>query len=170
MKWALLTVGCVIALFAIVAAIGAMLPVVHHAARSAKYRQPPDVLYAVIAGAPDWRADVKAYGLLPDPNGRKQWWEQDTHNQKITYELLEDTPPTRRSVRIADAGLPFGGTWTFDISPAPGGSQVRIREDGEVYNVMFRFMARYIFGYTKTIEGVLRDLGAKFREQVSIEG
>jgi hypothetical protein len=71
---------------------------------------------------------------------------------------------------MADRGLPFGGTWTFEIAPAGGGgSDLRIREDGQIYNVLFRFMARFFFGYTASIEGYLRDLGAKFSQSVVIE-
>ncbi len=73
-------------------------------------------------------------------------------------------------VRIADRKLPFGGTWSFDIAPAAGGeSDLRVTEDGEVYNPIFRFMARFVFGYTASIEGYLRDLGTKFGQTVRIE-
>ena len=122
------------------------------------------------AGPPDWRTGVKSFGILPEQDGRKRWWEEDSHHQKVTYELVEDKPPARMVTRIADRSLPFGGAWTFEIaSVAGGGSDLRIHEDGEVYNVIFRFMARFIFGYTASIEGYLRDLGTKFGESVSIE-
>src|SRR5947209_6063677 len=146
MKWVLLIVGLLAVLVAAVALIGAMLPVRHHATRKGRYRVAPDALYAVLAGPPDWRTGVKAFGALPDENGRKRWWEQDTHGQKVTFELVDDAPPHRLAVRIADKGLPFGGTWTFDIAPAGAGSDLRISEDAEVYNVIFRFMARFSFG------------------------
>src|ERR1035437_3306718 len=123
-----------------------MLPLRHRGTRKARYRVAPDALYAVIAGPPDWRTGVKSFGALPDQDGRKRWWEEDTHHQKIAFELVEDQPPTRLAVRIADKGLPFGGTWTFEISPvADGASDLRIHEDGEIYNVIFRFMARFFF-------------------------
>jgi hypothetical protein len=107
--------------------------------------------------------------VLPAKDGRKQWWEEDSHNQKVTFELVEDVPSRRLAVRIADPKLPFGGTWTFDIAPAPGGAELRITEDGEVYNVLFRFMARFIFGYTASIETYLRDIAAKFGDTAVIE-
>ena len=70
-------------------------------------------------GPPDWRTGVKSFGSLPDQDGRKRWWEQDSHGQKITFELAEAKPPERLVTRIADKGLPFGGTWTFDdLGPA----------------------------------------------------
>ncbi|MBZ5728338.1 MAG: hypothetical protein LAP87_25565 [Acidobacteriia bacterium] len=171
MKWLLLIVGILALTVALAALAGAMTPARHHATRRARFRVAPEALYAVLAGPPDWRTGVKSFGVLPEENGRKRWWEEDSHRQKIAYELVEDRPPERMVVRIADRGLPFGGIWTFEIHPAPaGGAELRIQEDGEIYNVIFRFMARFFFGYTASIEGYLRDLGAKFGEQVAIEG
>ena len=90
--------------------------------------------------------------------------------RRSIYELVEAVPPERLVVRIASQGLPFSGAWTFLISPiAGGGSELRIDEDGEIYNVIFRFLARFFFGYTASIEGYLRDLGVKFDETVAIE-
>jgi hypothetical protein len=170
MKWVLLVVGALVLLVGLAAMIGAMLPRGHQATRKARLRASPEALYAVIAGPPDWRTGVTSFGVLPDEDGRKRWWEEDSHRQKITYELVEDQPPARIAVRIAASGLPFGGTWTFEIAPAAGGgSDLRIRENGEIYNVIFRFMARFFFGYTASIEGYLRDLGTKFHESVVIE-
>jgi len=141
MKWLWLPVGALVLLM-LMAAVGAMLPLKHRATRKARFRQTPQELYAILAGPPGWRSDVKGYGPLPDREGRKQWWEQDRHGRKTPFELIDDTPPTRRAIRIADPSLPFGGTWTFDLSPAPGGAELRITEDGEVRNVFFRFLAR----------------------------
>ncbi len=163
MKWVLYMGGVLAFIVVLMAVIGALLPRAHHATRQARFRAAPGALYAVLAGPPDWRTGVKSFGVLPEERGRKRWWEEDSHRQKITYELVEDSPPSRMVVRIADRGLPFGGTWTFEIAPASdGGSDLRISEDGEIYNVIFRFMARFFFGYTASIEGYLRDLSAKF--------
>jgi len=176
MKWVIVGGGTQVLLVALMGLIGALLPVKHYATRKARFRQTPEAIYAVLAGPPDWRSDVRASGDLPEMNGRKRWWEQDKHGQKIAYELVEASAPTRRVVRIADAGLAFGGTWTFEITQllpaepqAAGGSEVRIAEAGEVYNVFFRFLSRFVFGYTGSIEGYLNDLGKKFGEAVHIE-
>ena len=170
MKWLLWIGGGLAALVGLVALVGSMLPLHHSVSRKARLHVAPDALYAVIAGPPDWRTGVKSFGVLPDHEGRPQWWEEDSHHQKVTYELVEGKSPSRLVTRIADHNLPFGGTWTFDIAPAPGGgSELRIREDGEIYNVIFRFVARFFFGYTSSIEGYLRDLGAKFGETAAIE-
>ena len=169
MKWVIFIAAGLALLAAIVALIGAMLPQDHSATRQARYRQKPEAIYLTLAGPTDWRSDIKASGNLPDRDGRKQWWEQDSHGHKITYELVEDKMPSRRVTRIADQNLPYGGTWTIDIAPAPDGSVVRITEDGQIHNVIFRFMARFAFGYTSSIEGRLRDLGRRFGEVTAIE-
>ena len=170
MKWVILIVGGLALLVAVMAAVGAMLPRDHHATRKARFHVSPAALYAVLAGPPDWRTGVKSYGELPDQGGKRRWWEEDTHRQKITYELVEAKPPERLVTRIAQPGLPFGGGWTFEIAPlSGGGSELRIHENGEIYNVIFRFMARFLFGYTGSIETYLRDLGVKFGEPVAIE-
>jgi len=168
MKWILFAIAALAALVAVMAAIGAMLPRAHRATRRARFHQSPEALYAAISGPPNWRSGLKNFGSLPDQNGRKQWWEE-SQGQRITYELLEDAPPARRVTRIADKSLPFGGTWTLEISPDAAGSALRVTEDGEVYNVIFRFMSRYVFGHTATIDKYLLDLGRKFGEAVEIE-
>jgi hypothetical protein len=35
-------------------------------------------------------------------------------------------------------GLPFVGTWTFEVSPEDGASRLTITEHGEVYHPLFR--------------------------------
>jgi hypothetical protein len=169
MNWIVLIVAPIVLAVAVMAAVGAMLPVKHRASRKARFRQPSQAICAVVSGAPDWRSDVKASGPLPAANGRKRWWEQDAHGKKIAYELIEDSP-SRRVTRIAGDNVPFGGTWTIEIAPASlTGSEVRVTEDGEIYNVIFRFLSRFVFGYAGSIEAYLRNLGAKFGEEPQIE-
>jgi len=170
MKWLLLALGLVVLLVGLVALVGAALPLRHHATRKARFRVTPDALYAVMVGPPDWRSGVMRFGALPNNEGRRQWWEEDKHGQKITYEVVEGVAPKRFVVRIADRNLPFGGTWSYDIAPtASGGSELRISEDGEIYNVIYRFVSRFFLGYTATMETYLRDLGAKCGQTVEIE-
>ena len=90
MKWVWIAAGGLVLLVAAAAIVGAMLPRAHHATRQARYRQKPEAIYFTLAGPVDWRTDVKAFGNLPDREGRKRWWEQDSHGQKVTYELVED--------------------------------------------------------------------------------
>jgi hypothetical protein len=170
MMWLLFIGGGMVLLVAVMALVGAMLPRAHHITRKARFHVASDALYAVLAGPPDWRTGVRSFGVLPEEDGHRRWWEEDTHGRKIAFELVEAQPPGRLVTRIAQPGLPFSGGWTFEISPLPGGgAELRVREDGEIYNVIFRFLARFVFGYTGSIETYLRDMGAKFGEPVVIE-
>jgi uncharacterized protein YndB with AHSA1/START domain len=167
--WILLSVVAVlVVLVALMALIGRGLPQSHVAARRARFRQPPEILWAAITDVddfPSWRPDVKRVERLPDRDGRPVWCEIGRHG-RLTLEQVEAQPPRRLVGRIADPTLPFGGTWTYDIAVVEGGSTLTITENGEVYNPLFRFMARYLFGYHGTLEGYLKALGKKFNEAV----
>jgi uncharacterized protein YndB with AHSA1/START domain len=172
MKWILLVLGILVVLIGIVALIGPMLPKAHSATRSARFKQPPDSIWRAITDVeafPSWRADVKSVERLPDQNGRPAWRETDKHGQVLPLEVIEWDPPRKLVGRISDPKLPFGGTWTYEIAPAEGGCALTITENGEIYNPIFRFMARFVFGYSATIEGYFRSLGKKFGEDVKFE-
>jgi len=107
---------------------------------------------------------------LPPVNGQPSWREFDKYDHSIPYEVVESTPPQHLTTRIADLDLPFGGTWTYEITPqANGGTVLRIAENGEIRNVFFRFVSRFFMGYTKTMEKYLNALGEKFGEKTTVE-
>ncbi len=62
--------------------------------------------------------------------------------------------------RIADIGLPFGGTWDISISPEGTGSRITITENGEIYNPVFRVMSK-LMNQTATIDSYLTGLAGK---------
>lgn len=44
---------------------------------------------------------------------------------------------------------------------ADGGTTLRITEDGEIYNPVFRFVSRFFMGYDRTAKTYLADAGKK---------
>jgi len=169
MKWLLVAGAVMVGLIVLTTVWGALLPRGHHAQRSARFAQPPDAVWSVIAdplGAASWRPDVRSVEPVPAPDGRLRW--RELGSDAITYELLADEPPRRRVVRIADDDLPFGGTWTYALAADGDGTRLTITEDGEVRNPLFRFLARYVFGHGGTLEAYLRALGGRFGEEVSV--
>jgi hypothetical protein len=76
-----------------------------------------------------------------------------------------EEPPHLLVARIVTANSPFGGTWTFQLVERGGATELTITENGEVYNVIFRALAHFVFGHTGTIDGYLRALAAHFGEQ-----
>lgn len=85
----------------------------------------------------------------------------------VTYDLIEDQPGERMVTRIADLNLGYSGSWTYTFTKEPAGTRVQITEAGEVSNILFRFMSRFVFGQSSTIEKYLIALGKKFGEDVS---
>jgi len=58
----------------------------------------------------------------------------------------------------------LSGSWEYVFAPAAGGTVLTITEKGEVSNPLFRFMSRYIFGQTATIDTYLKSLAKHFGE------
>ena len=159
-------VGLVILATAVVALIGSQLPRKHVASRSILLRQRPQAVYAVardFASAPGWRSDVKRIDVTTQPDGRIHFAEEGS-NGTVNYELAEDVPGTRMVTRILDTNLGYSGQWTYVFAPENDGTRLTITEDGEVSNVIFRFMSRYVFGHTATLDQYLTSLAKKFGE------
>jgi hypothetical protein len=127
MRWIVYVVGAIVLVGIVVTVIGAMLPKAHSASRTARIAMPPDALHALV---------LKRIG---EP-------------QEYPVRVERNEPPSLLVTRIAGERLPFGGTWTYRIAPAPGGSELTITEDGEVYNPIFRFMSRFVFGHHATMD------------------
>lgn len=168
MKWIWIGMGVLTMLAAAVAMLGYTIPKGHVASRQAVFQAPPERIWELITGPPGWRPEVQKFEPLPPRDGRRAWAETDTSGQKIAFEEIEAVPPRRLVTRIADEKLPFGGTWTYELTAEGGRTTLRITENGEIYNVMFRVAAKYYFGYTATLESYLKALGAKLGENVAV--
>jgi uncharacterized protein YndB with AHSA1/START domain len=168
-KWVLSGIGTLLLAAALVAVAGALLPRGHVAARSAVFRRPPAEVFGVIgafAAYPEWRGDVKKIELLPAFAGKERFREHNSFGA-ITFEVEERAESERLVTRIADTDLGFGGTWTYELTPADGGTRLTITERGEVSNVIFRFLSRFVFSQHATIDKYLQALGRKFGEPVT---
>lgn len=155
----LVGVGVFAALIGLVVLTGYALPVEHVASRTATVAQPGDRVFAALTdidGYPQWRTDVNSVEVLSTAPPRR--WRERGGNGDITFEVTEAQPPSRLVTRIADPDLPFGGTWTYDLAPEGTGTRLTITEHGEVYNPIFRFMSRFVFGHTATMDQFLADL------------
>jgi len=159
MKMALILLGVVVGVIALIVVIGALLPTKHVAVRTVTLRAAPDNVFRLISGPQDWRTDLKECKFF-DQDGHHMIRETDKPGQTITYEVVQSQAPTLWKRTIADKSLPFGGSWTWNIHPASEGSSVTIIEDGEVYNPIFRFVSRFVIGHTQTIDNYLATLAA----------
>jgi uncharacterized membrane protein len=139
-------------------AVGMALPIAHVATSDAFVNQPPDAVFARISDPANygtWRPDLESVEVLGHDPLR---WKEHSAGDVITYEAIERRSPDRFVSRIADDGLPFGGTWTWELRAEENGTRVTITEHGEVYHPLFRFMSRFVFSHTAAMEQVLRQL------------
>jgi len=158
-------------LIGVVALIGAWLPKTHVASRSILLHQSPQNVYAAIRdfdSVPTWRSDVTRIEVEEQGGGRL-YFREEGKNGTVNYELVEDVPAERMVTKIRDTDLGYSGQWTYMFAAENGGTRVTIREDGEVSNVLFRFMSRYIFGHTATIDSYLSSLAKRFGEEVTLQ-
>lgn len=140
MRWVIGIVVSLIAVVGLACLIGYFLPVTHEASRSAEFNKPPREVFALFSDVPNY----------------KQWWPgNDTR-----VAVVESVPPTRVVTQIVDETA-FGGTWTIEIAPTATGSRVTITERGEVHNLIFRTLSRFVFGYTRTMESCLTAAGRR---------
>ena len=158
MRVFLIVVGVLVGLALVVVAIGYSLPVKHRAQGEATFNARPDSVFSLITNVeafPSWRAGVKSTERLPPRDG-KQRFREVSKNGTISYLIETLDPPRRMVTRIDDKSLPFGGSWTYEVAPV-GSTQstLRITEEGEIYNPVFRFVSRFIMGYDGTIKEYL---------------
>ncbi len=148
----------VVILVGMITAIGYLLPQNHVASVDAVLPAPPAQVFTRISDPGryrDWRKDVTRVEML---GSQPLKWREHAGDDPITYEVVESRPPERLVVRIADPELPFGGTWTYELKPEGTGTRLVITERGEVYNPIFRFMSRFVFSHTATMEKMVAAL------------
>ncbi|HEX6975833.1 MAG TPA: SRPBCC family protein [Vicinamibacterales bacterium] len=160
MRWLLRVLIVLVAAVAVVAIVGWRLPVGHVVSRSVIVPAAPDVVYARISDVPSypqWWSEVTRVETLPPVDGRPRYREHMSMGP-VVFEIVEATPPGWFVSRIADPDQPFGGTWAFELSAEGAGTRVRLTERGEVYNPVFRFLSRFVFSQSATVESFLAAL------------
>jgi hypothetical protein len=121
---ALALVACAVA---VVVLVGARLPVAHVASRSETFAVPRTKLGEL---------SLAAFGRGNDGS----------------YAIVEQDAPNRFVTEITNKSLPFGGSWTYDLTDEGGGSRLTVVERGYVYNPVFRFISRYVIGHTRSLD------------------
>lgn len=161
MNW-LIVSGCVVlTISGIIAFLGLQLPKDHVVSRTRRFNASVDSVWDLVSdvtGAAAWRSDLKSVA----PVNLNRWREVNAQGQAVLYERVEAQAPWRLVTRIADTDLPYSGTWTFELSEdGKKTTWLTITENGAVHNPIFRFMSRYIFSQTKSMETYLDSLEKK---------
>lgn len=172
MFWIFVAIGVLIAAVLVTTAVGSLLPEEHIATRTLTLRQTPQTVWQIMtdfSAQPSWNPDMKSVERLPDRNGHEVW-QEEMSGMKIPLETIEIEPQRRLVRKIASDDLGFGGVWEYAITPTTeGGCQLTITERGTVGNPFFRFMSKFVFGHTATMEKYLTSLAGKFGETPMIK-
>lgn len=140
---------------------GTLLPEKHEASVSRYFQSNRDEVWQVIsdfAHWPEWRTDLNEIRL-----GSNTFTEVSTSGEAVEYRIEEFTTPERMVTRIVTTGLPYGGAWTYELVATDTGCRLTITEEGEVYNPVFRFMSRFVFGHESTMRQYLDDLAKRIQ-------
>jgi uncharacterized protein YndB with AHSA1/START domain len=140
---------------------GSVLPTKHTATSTMVFTASREEVWKVLSdfnGWPSWRTDLKEIH-----DGSNTFTEVSSDGESIEYRVDDFTPPERLITTIITPDLPFGGSWTYELTAAETGCTLTITENGEVYNPMFRFMSKYMFGHNATMEQYLGDLKKKIQ-------
>ena len=171
MKWVLVVVAVLVLLVVVLMLVGASLPREHRATCRATFHAGAETIFGILTdidGQPAWRAGLKSIRHMEPIDGKPSYVEESQHGP-IRYVVESSDAPHKRVLRIADESLPYGGTWTFELSPSGTGTTLSITEDGFVKPALFRVLARFVFGYHANLEQYLSSLAQKLGESVTIE-
>ena len=161
-RWLAWVSGGFLLLGLAVAGVGALLPADHRASASVTLPSAPDSVWAVVrnlGGYPAWWPWMRSITRVPGAPG-EAWRQESRHGDVMTVDVTEPAPRTMVTT-ILDEDLPFGGTWTYAVAADSGGARVTVTEDGVIHNPLFRFMARFVFGYDGTLKDYLAALEAR---------
>ncbi len=166
MRWLWILGGVLVGVPALLALVGALLPRDHVARRSMVLKSPPDRIWALISdleGTARWRTDITRVEALPPVEGRIRFVEHSRQG-RVPFEVVSREEGRRQVVRVIDDDQPFGGTWTWELTPEGAGTRLRITEAGFLKNPIFRVLGKVFFSPSATIERYLRALAAELGE------
>lgn len=162
--------GLVLALILVVQGGGMMLPVGHVARVERLLPATPERVWNALTDVeryPSWRAELR--GVKRTSEDPPTWTETSKFGE-MPLKVEASESPKRLVVRIDGQELPFGGTWTYELTPEGAGTRLAITENGEVYPPAFRFLSKFVFGHAKTIEGFLSQLEAHLKKEANRDG
>ncbi|MEP6836076.1 MAG: SRPBCC family protein [Gemmatimonas sp.] len=166
MYWILLVMGLVVSVVVATLVGGMVTPRKHVAARTIVLRAAPDKVWALVRTVkeyPNWREEILSVEESAGNDHRPAWTEIG-RQKSLSYIATTDEPPTRFTARILDDDLGYSGEWQHVITPVADGTRLTITEQGEVGNLIFRFVGTHFLGHTRSIDAFLRDVALEFGE------
>lgn len=163
MKIALLILAILIALVIILLVIGYLMTRGHVASSRVTIQRPASEIWPVVSDVeslPKWWKRVRSVERIPDRDGHAVYVLKSDQGP-MPMAVVESVPNQRFVTRIVGDELPFGGSWTYELSESGGVTTVTVTERGEIYNPFFRLVSRVV-GYHATLDSYLTSLAAHF--------
>jgi hypothetical protein len=163
MKWLLIIVIVIAAPIVIMYLIGYFMPVQHVSSHTVLLNAAPEQVWNILQDHRQyatWRSDVKKVEVKDSLH-----WTETTTNGTLSFESEIAKPNALFHSKIVNQNLPFGGSWTYELVPDNGSTRLTITEHGEVYNPIFRFMSKYVFGHEATLKKFGQDLSKKINSK-----
>jgi len=160
-----IVVAVIVLAMVVVLIMGAMQPRNHTASATVVVSAPQAVVWQRIENVqsqPNWRSGLTAVKILQPQDGHTCWEETSSFGKMPLCEVLV-AAPTTRIVRIADPNLPYGGLWTYELSPGlsptdPNTTILKITENGFTGPWFYRFVGHFIFHEDTQIKKYEEDL------------
>jgi uncharacterized protein YndB with AHSA1/START domain len=163
---------CLLGIVALAYGAGYFLPAKHTASRSVELKATPETVFNTVAdikNALSWRTSLQEIKMLPASDGMESWTEVQKGGDTISFRMKSKTPPSRIEIEVINDSN-FGGVWVGTFEPtASGGTRVTFTENGEIYNPLFRTMAKLFFDMGATLEQYLGELSRKLGENPPIQ-
>jgi hypothetical protein len=156
-----IVVAVIVVAIGVVITMGALQPRNHTATATATIAAPQAVVWQRITdlqSQTSWRSGLTAVEMLPAQDGHPCWQETSSFGKMPLCEVLVSAPNTR-VVRIADSNLPYGGFWTYELTPIDANStRITLTENGFTGPWFYRFVGHYIFHEDSQIKQYEADL------------
>ena len=162
LRWAGIAIAIVVLIVVSILGVGAAIPESHTASVTVELVASPEEVWGLIRdfeSSPEWREGVTEVRSVQGADGTSRLVETNDFGT-ISYRVEAEEPPRRLVTRIVD-NTDFGGTWTYELEPEGPRTRLTITEDGEIYNLFFRFVSRFVMGYDATLKGYARSLEAR---------
>ena len=122
-----------------------------------------DTVWSIITDYPNlptWWGQVKSIEKQVK-NGREIWINTDKNGQKVPFYTSEEVKPSKLVRTIVSDGLPFGGSWTFELEAVQGKTRLTLTEEGFIKPPIVRTMAKMFMDEKATMRDFMDSLQKK---------
>ncbi len=142
-------------------AFGRSLPAHHEVTVRAVVPADPAVVHALVsdpARRTKWMPRVARIGQVADDAlGRPVWRQLDPADDRFEFAVVSAAYPSFVVSAARPEEIGMSVTWSWTVSPAPGGSEIALTESAEIPNELFRGVWGLRYGPYAQVE---RDLAA----------